>query len=163
MALAWWQWSPAFDAIVHAGRDPPTGEAYYRPLLEFLDPAHTQPARVEVVPTQRHWESAYVALEVPIARGWERQLDERFDPQFNAPGLTSEGFHDWLLDRGVRYVALSDAPVDSSGEEEAALLAAGLSYLRPAYTDAHWKVWEVVDGTGLVTGLLTWLASISTP
>ena len=152
VALAWWQWLPAFDAIVRAGRDPSTGEAYYRPLLEFIDAAQTRPARVEVVPTKRHWESAYVALEVPIARGWERQLDERFNPQFNAPGLTSDRFHHWLLDWGVRYVALSDAPVDSSGEEEAALLAAGLSYLRPVYTDAHWKVWEVVDGTGLVDG-----------
>ena len=150
--LAWWQWSPAFDAIVRAGRDPSTSEAYYRPLLAFLDTEQTQPARVEVVPTKRHWESAFVALDVPIARGWERQLDERFNPQFNAPGLTSDGYHRWLLDWGVRYVALADAPVDSSGEQEAALLAGGLSYLRPVYTDAHWKVWEVVDGTGLVDG-----------
>ena len=150
--IAWWQWSPALDAIVRAGRDPSTGEAYYRPLLAFLDAAHPQPARIEVVPTKRHWESAYVALEVPIARGWERQLDERFNPQFNEPGLTSDGYRRWLFDWGVQYVALSDTPVDSSGEQEAALLAGGLSFLRPVYTDAHWKVWEVIDGTGLVDG-----------
>ncbi len=150
--IAWWQWSPALDAIVRAGRDPSTGEAYYRPLLAFLDAAHPQPARIEVVPTKRHWESAYVALEVPIARGWERQLDERFNPQFNEPGLTSDGYRRWLFDWGVQYVALSDAPVDSSGEQEAALLAGGLSFLRPVYTDAHWQVWEVIDGTGLVDG-----------
>ena len=151
-AIAWWQWSPAFDAIVRAGRDPSTSEAYYRPLLAFLESAHTQPARVEVVPTKRHWESLFVALEVPIARGWERQLDERFNPQFNQPGLTADGFRHWLLDWGVQYVALSDAPVDSSGEQEAVLIAGGLSFLRPVYSDAHWKVWEVIDATGLVDG-----------
>jgi hypothetical protein len=150
--IAWWQWSPALDAIVRAGRDPSTREAYYRPLLAFLEGAHIQPARVEVVPTKRHWEAAYVALEVPIARGWERQLDERFNPQFNEPGLTSDGYRRWLLDWGVHYVALSDAAVDSSGAQEAALLTGPLTFLRPVYTDAHWKVWEVIDGTGLVDG-----------
>lgn len=150
--LAWWQWSPALDAIVRAGKDPSTSEAYYRPLLAFLESAHTQPARVEVVPTRRHWESAFVALHVPIARGWERQLDERFNPQFNEPGLTAEGYRSWLLDWGVQYVALADAPVDGAGEQEAALLGHGLGYLRPVYTDAHWKVWEVIDATGLADG-----------
>jgi hypothetical protein len=150
--IAWWQWSPALDAILRAGRDPSTSEAYYRPLLAFLDSANMEPARVEVVPTKRHWESAFVAIEAPIARGWERQLDERFNPQFNKPGLTSDGYRHWLLDWGVRYVALSDAPLDSSGEQEAALLAEGRSFLRPVYTDEHWKVWEVIDSSGLVDG-----------
>lgn len=150
--IAWWQWSPALDAILRAGRDPSTSEAYYRPLLAFLDSTHTQPARVEVVPTSRHWEAAFVALEVPIARGWERQLDERFNPQFNEPGLTADGYRRWLLDWGVEYVALSDAPVDSADEQEVALLGEGLSFLRSVYTDEHWTVWEVIGATGLVDG-----------
>ena len=152
VAIAWWQWSPAFDAIGRAGRDPSTREAYYRPLLAFLDSAHTQPARVEIVPTRRHWEATFVALHIPLARGWERQLDERFNPQFNDPGLTAEGYHDWLLDWGVQYVALSDAAVDGSGQQEAALLGKGLSFLHLVYSGAHWKVWEVIDATGLVDG-----------
>ena len=36
--------------------------------------------RIEVVPTQRHWETVYVAAEVPLARGWERQLDMGRNP-----------------------------------------------------------------------------------
>ena len=150
--IAWWQWSPAFDAILRAGRDPSTNAAYYRPLLSFLDGAHTQPARVEIVPTSRHWESAFVALEVPIARGWERQLDKRFNPQFYKPGLTADSYRQWLLDWGVQYVALSDAPVDRSGEQEATLLAGGLPFLRPVFADNHWQVWEVIDASGLVDG-----------
>ena len=122
------------------------------PPLAFLDSANTEPERVEVVPTKRHWESAFVAIDAPIARGWERQLDERYNPQFNKPGLTSDSFHEWLLVWGVRYVALPDAPLDSSGGEEAALLAGALSYLRPVYTNEHWSVWEVIDSTGLADG-----------
>src|SRR4029077_8636407 len=49
-------------------------------------------------------------------------------------------------------VALSDGPLDSSSEQEAALLTGGLSFLRQVYTDAHWKVWEGIGATGLVDG-----------
>ncbi|MGZ4671400.1 MAG: hypothetical protein ACXV5U_03015 [Ilumatobacteraceae bacterium] len=150
--IAFWQWSPAFDAIVRAGRDPSTNAAYYQPVLAFLAAAHTQPARVEVVPTKRHWEATFVALDVPIARGWERQFDTRYNPQFYKPGLTADGYRRWLLDWGVRYVALSDAPVDRSGQQEAALLTDGLPFLRPIFANNHWKVWEVIDGDGLVEG-----------
>ena len=33
------------------------------------------PVRVEVVPTEQHWESVYVARSDLLARGWDRQLD----------------------------------------------------------------------------------------
>jgi hypothetical protein len=51
--IAFWQWSPALDAIVRAGKDPSTKQAYYAPLLSFIDAATDQPVRIEVVPTQR--------------------------------------------------------------------------------------------------------------
>jgi hypothetical protein len=105
-----------------------------------------------VVPTRRHWEAVFLALDVPIARGWERQLDTRFNPQFYELGLTADSYRQWLLDWGVQYVAMSDAAVDSSGEQEATLLASGLPYLRPVFDDDRWHVWEVIDGSGLVDG-----------
>ena len=40
------------------------------------------PVRVEIVPTLRHWEVAEVAPEIPIARGWWRQLDMEYNPLF---------------------------------------------------------------------------------
>jgi hypothetical protein len=150
--IAWWQWSPAFDAIVRAGRDPSTSAAYYGPLLDFLHSTPEPAARVEVVPTRRHWEAAYVADEVPIARGWERQLDMRFNPVFYEHGLTADRFHQWLLDDGVSYVALADTEIDSAGEQERALIESGLDYLRPVMSSDHWRVWEVVDARGLVDG-----------
>ena len=32
------------------------------------------------------------------------------------------------------------------------MIAGGLGYLRPAWANAHWHVYEVVDSTGLVDG-----------
>jgi hypothetical protein len=149
--LVWWQWSPAIDAIVRAGRDPATEAAYYEPLLEELRDAG-EVRRVEVVPTRRHWEAAFVALEVPIARGWERQLDMRFNPQFYEPGLTADELEVFLRHSGVHFIALPDAPLDTSGIEEAALLESGLPYLRQVWQGEHWRLWEMVDAAGLVDG-----------
>lgn len=148
--LAFWQWSPAFDAIVRAGNDPSTEAASYRPLLHFLERSGAATGRAEVVPTARHWEAAFVALEVPIARGWERQLDMRFNPMFYEARLNAVDLHTWFVDQGVRYVALPDAPLDASGQAEAQLLAAGVDGLRPAWRDEHWRVWEVVGAEGSV-------------
>lgn len=150
--LLWWQWSPAIDAIVRAGQDPSTEEAYYRPLLGFLAANDAETARVEVIPTRRHWETVYVALEFPIARGWERQLDMRFQPHLYEADLTPFALYHWLLESGVRYVALSDAPLDEGGRAEAALLDAGVPFLHPVWSAEHWQVWEVAGSSGLVDG-----------
>ncbi|MGE0511648.1 MAG: hypothetical protein AB7Q42_22250, partial [Acidimicrobiia bacterium] len=151
-ALLWWQWSPAFDAMFQSGRDESTRQEYYRPLLQFLESVDAEDARVEIVPTQRHWETAYVAFEFPIARGWERQLDIRFQPMFYEPDLSAGDYRAWLMEAGVQYVALADAPLDRSGLEEARLLEEDLWYLRPAWRSDHWRVWEVTNSTGLIDG-----------
>jgi hypothetical protein len=150
--LIWWQWSPALDAILRARDDPSIEEAYYRPLLNFFNLVGAQDTRVEVVPTGRHWETAFVANEIPIARGWERQLDRRFHPFFYDGSLTDSELHSWLRETGVRYVALADTTLDDSGVEEAALIEADPPYLRPVWHDEHWRVWRVVDSTGLIDG-----------
>jgi hypothetical protein len=150
--LLFWQWSPAFDAIFRAGKDESTEQSYYRPLVQFLQSADAEAARVEVVPTRRHWEAAYVASEFPIARGWERQLDVRFNPVFYEPELDAEAYRGWLLDSGVAFVALPDAPIDASGEEEAALIEGGLDYLTLVWTSGHWRVWRVDGSKGLLDG-----------
>ena len=151
-ALLFWQWSPAFDAIFRSGRDLSTQRDYYVPLLGYLDRVGAADSRTEVVPTARHWESAYVASAFPIARGWERQLDIRFNRLFYESGLTSWAFHDWLKEEGVDRVALGDAALDDAGKQEAALLEQGLPFLRPVWSNDHWRVWEVVDSPGLIDG-----------
>jgi hypothetical protein len=49
-------------------------------------------------------------------------------------------------------VALPDAALDPSGEAEARLLRDGVSGLRPVWHDAHWRLWQVLDSPGIVSG-----------
>jgi hypothetical protein len=150
--LLFWQWSPAFDAIFESRHDESTSQEYFQPLLQFFDAVDADNGRVEVVPTARHWEAAYVAFDFPIARGWERQLDIKFQPEFYEPELSPAEYWEWLMSAGVRYVALADAPLDRSGLLEAELIQRDQPYLRPVWRNEHWQVWEVVNTTGLVDG-----------
>ena len=152
--MALWQWAPAWGAMSNENtRDPSTHAAYYDPLVAFLA-AHDDPkGRVEIVPTRLHWEAAYVAPTVPIARGWERQLDTADNPLFYAKGgLDPVAYQAWLIDNGVRYVALPDAPLDYAGVAEGALVTAGLPELTPVWRNDHWRVFAVPASTGIVDG-----------
>jgi hypothetical protein len=151
-ALLWWQWSPAVDGIVRAGRDPTAAAAYHEPLVEAIRAAGPLRGRVEVVPTQRHWETVHVAAEVPLARGWERQLDIGRNSLFYEAELDAEAYHAWLREHAVQFVALADGPVDPSGRHEADLVRRGLSFLEPIWHDEHWQLWRVVDAEPLVDG-----------
>jgi hypothetical protein len=151
--LLWWQWSPAVDAVVRSGSDPSTEKAYYQPLLDELDRLGQPVGRIEIPLTLRHYETAYVAPVVPIARGGERQLDIALNGLFYRDGpLRPADYYRWLLDNGVRYVALPDAPFDEAAEAEAQLLRTGPSFLTPVWADAHWRLWRVAGADGLVDG-----------
>jgi hypothetical protein len=90
-----------------------------------------------------------------LARGWERQLDRKDNPIFYAQlgrPLDPAAYLRWLRGVGVRYVALPDAPLDSSATGEAKLLARGIPQLRPVWQSAHWKVFEVRGAAPLLEG-----------
>jgi hypothetical protein len=89
---------------------------------------------------------------VPLARGWERQLDIARNPIFYGGRLDAAGYRAWLLSAGVRYVAVPDAPLDMAGRAEARLIAAGVSGLSLAWSDAHWRVFAVDGSPGIVSG-----------
>ena len=135
------------------GHDPSTQVAYYAPLVRYLH-HHDQPlGLVEIVPTRLHWETVFVAPSVPIARGSERQLDSTDNPIFyRSHQLTASTYRQWLLGAGVRFVALSNAPLDYAGVGEAQLLARHQSGLRLVWSDRHWRLFEVVGSTGIVSG-----------
>lgn len=85
-----------------------------------------------------HWEAAYAAPEVRLARGWERQLDTADNSIFYTPGaLQPDSYGAWLVDNGVRYVALPDVALDFAAEAEGRLVGAGLTGLHPAWSDQH--------------------------
>jgi len=152
--MAIWQWTPVWGTLSGAdGGQPSAQRAYYAPLLGFLAGHATPAARIEVVPTELHWEADYVATVVPLARGWERQLDSADDPLFyGGRRIDPAAYRMWLVASGVRYVALPDAPLDYSATAEAHLLDAGVSGLTPVWSSTHWRVFEVQGSPGIVSG-----------
>ena len=151
--MALWQWGPAWGAISNRNAAQASAHrAYYAPLLGFLAANDATTGRVEVVPTKLHWEAAYVAPAVPLARGWERQLDVAANPLFYARRLDASTYHAWLVAAGVRFVALPDAPLDYAATAEARLVGGGVPGLRPVWRSAHWTVYAVAGSPGIVSG-----------
>jgi hypothetical protein len=149
LALA--QWVPAAKPLLGEG-SPSMRAAYFQPLIGFLRRGDTPLGRVEVVPTEFHWEAAYVAPYFPLARGWERQLDTR-NTIFYVPGkLTPASYRAWLIENGVRFVALPDVVLDYAAMAEGRLVRAGVPGLRPVWHSAHWRVFTVIGAPGLVSG-----------
>jgi len=131
-----------------------TRASYYAPVERFAAAqaiAHG-PVRVEVPLTRSHWETALLAPSVSLARGWEKQLDERYDAPLLAHGLTSSAYERWLREQAVGYVALPDTPLDHSSAQEGRLIRAGLPYLREVLASAHWRIYAVSGATPLLSG-----------
>jgi len=153
------QWVPAVKPLLGFA-NPSLRAAYFQPLLSFLRRADRPLGRVEVVPTEFHWEAAYVAPYFPLARGWERQLDTANNPLFYVPGrLNDRAYRAWLFANGVRFVALPDVPLDYAALAEGHLVRAGVPGLRAVWHDAHWRVFAVVGAPGIVSGPARLLSS----
>jgi len=151
LPLAYWQLYPAVRDVARAAGDPSVATAYHAPLVHFLG---REPGafRVEVPFTQNHWEAARVAPEIPLARGWQRQLDRRYGGLFYDGSLTAARYRAWLDEHAVAYVALPDVALDYAARDEARLIRAGLPYLRAVWHDEHWRVFAVRDPVPLVEG-----------
>ena len=87
-----------------------------------------------------------MASRVPLARGWERQLDGRFNPVFYDRRLTLARYQAWLRNMAISYVALPDAPLDYSSRAEARLLRAGVPGLHLVWRSRHWKLYRSAAG-----------------
>ena len=157
-ALTAW---PAVDLVeqLATARTPSSSEAFYRPLLTQLareQLAAGQPAvgeRVEVLDTNTHWASVYVAGTVAIARGWDRQADAADNPIFYQRGaITPASYHTWLQQLAVGWIAVPNARLDSASISEAALIGHGLPYLQPTWSSRDWTLYHVTDAQPLATG-----------
>ncbi len=131
--------------------------SYYEPLLGFLrTQTATGPFRVEVPLTANKWEAAFVASEFPIARGWERQLDQERNGLFYEDSLDPDRLLTWLQHNGVRFVAvpqLADRAFDPAGLGEVQLIRDGEApYLTQVWGSADWRVYRVPGDTSLVDG-----------
>jgi hypothetical protein len=107
--------------------------------------------RVEVVPLQGHEESVVVAGQVPVARGWLRQLDTARAALFYGDGPNPGEYLSWLRTSGVSYVALPEGPVDWAAHGEVELLRTDVPGLREVWSDASWTLFRVQAG-GMVRG-----------
>lgn len=157
LPLAYWQAYPAIRDVVRASGDPSTAAAYYAPVVHYLE-SRPGSFRVEIPFTANHWEADYVARAIPLARGWERQLDRRDAALFYAGTLTPARYRAWLDASAVAYVALPDVALDESAKAEARLIDGGLPYLRPVWHGAHWRVFAVRRPAPLVQGVATAIA-----
>jgi hypothetical protein len=147
----WVVWGPVRETLAVAA-NPSTDAAYYTPVERFLEVHARTPVRIEVPLTRTHWETAELAPRVSLARGWEKQLDTRYDRVLLEPGLDAAGYERWLHQQAVAYVALPDTQLDPSSAREGALIRAGLPYLRQVFVSRHWRIYAVRAPTPLVTG-----------
>ncbi len=150
----WVAWGPVRESLAVAGNES-TRASYYAPLERFLQSVSPGPApavRIEVPLTRSHWEAALLAPAVSLARGWEKQLDGRYDQVLLAPGLTGRSYERWLDAQAVDYVALPDTPLDPSSAQEGRVIAHGQAYLREVFASRHWRVYAVLSATPLASG-----------
>jgi hypothetical protein len=154
LPLLYWQWNAPVRDWIRAHGDPAIEASYYRPLLGFLDGnTNGRPFRIEIPFTANHWESARVAPHYPLARGWERQLDKKYNALFYESELNPVKYRRWLDDNAVRYVALSDASLDGSAKHEDELVRSGtLPWLHEVFRSEHWRVYAVQDYRPLADG-----------
>lgn len=150
-AMVWSVWGPVRETRAVAG-SPATRAAYYAPVERYLLAHGAGSERVEVPLTRSHWEAAMLAPRVSLARGWEKQLEERYDSVLLGSRLTAGVYRAWLRNEAVAYVALPDVPLDPSSAGEGALIRRGAPYLRQVWTDGHWRVFRVVRATPLLRG-----------
>ncbi len=147
----WAGWGPVRETLAVAG-SPATNGAYYAPVERFLDAHAPGPVRIEVPLTRTHWETAELAPRVSLARGWEKQLDERYNGVLLSPDLNAASYERWLRAQAVSYVALPAVQLDPSSAREGELIRAGLPYLRLVYSSRHWRIYAVRAPTPLVSG-----------
>ena len=112
-------------------------------LVDELHALRADTARVEAVPQYGHWESQELASVVPLARGWERQLDIERNPLFYGGVLTPAAYYAWLRYNAVRYVAISTATPDPAAVAEAATMREGQPWLVPVWHNGFWQLYRV--------------------
>jgi hypothetical protein len=148
----YWQVTASVSQIARSVGDPSTSREYFQPPAHWLRAHGGTGVRVEVPPTANHWESAYLATQFELARGWLRQLDTTRDDIFydNENQLTAAAYEHWLHRNAISYVALPDAPLDYSSVAERRLILGAPSYLHLRWSSPHWRIYAVRNPEPLV-------------
>jgi len=157
LPIAYWVLQPAVRDVRRAGDDPSTERAFHQPLLDFLERRGGGRVRIEIPFTQSRGEARFVAPEVALARGWERQLDlERNGLFYDEGRLSPARYARWLRRNAIAYVALPEGlPMDASAEEEKLLLLRRPAFLTEVGRPGRWRVWRVEGARPLAAGAAT--------
>ena len=147
-----WNLTPLAFSLVHSSTDASANRTYWTPAIGFLR-THQSPAyRLEVVDTAGHWGAYYLAnAGLPIARGWFRQDDFPQNALLYSQ-VTARGYVSWLRRLGVRYVVLTDAPLDYSAQREAAVIRGGRTGLQPVFSTTHVTIYALDHPRPILTG-----------
>lgn len=154
----YWQLYPPVRDATQAWGDDSARAAYWQPADRTLRAlVAAEPGRVDVPPTARRGEARWISPDVPIVRGWIRQLDRHRNALFYGDGaheaaaISGAEYRAWLDDNAVRWVALPDADPDYASRRVVALLRAdAVPGLRRVWSAPHWTVWRVEGATPLV-------------
>ncbi len=147
----WVLWGPVREtAAVDAS--PATEASFYEPVERFLGQLGGEPVRVEVPLTRSHWEAALLAPRVSLARGWEKQMETRYEGVVAGGHPTAVTYRRWLDGQAVSYVALPDVRLDPSSVDEGRLIRSGLPYLRLVFADSHWRIYRVLGARPILSG-----------
>ncbi len=158
LPLLYIQWQAPVRDIRTADDNREVTFAYFQPMMTFLSRQPGMDAgryRLEIPFTLFHWEADEVAPEFPLARGWERQLDTKYNALFYDGRLTAARYDAWLHQLAVGYVAVSDAELDYSAKQEVALIDRGLPFLHLVYRSPHFRVYAVRHPTSVAQGAAT--------
>jgi hypothetical protein len=153
--LLYLQWQAPVRDVRTADDNGEVTTAYFQPLIDYLDSQNGPPFRIEIPFTTFHWEAYVMAPRFPLARGWERQLDTKYNGLFYSGRLTPARYEAWLHELAIRFVAVSDADIDYSAKAEVALIDRGLPYLHLVLRTRHWRVYEVANASPIVQGAAT--------
>ena len=130
--------------------DPALNAEFYAPLLNQLA-VRRATGPIEVVPTLRRGEAAFVSPVFPIAKGWSRQADIGRDDIFYDGTLNADGYRKWLDDNAISYVAISQGPYDWSAPDEVALVRRGVPYLQAVWSNRNWTLYAVTNPAPVIS------------
>jgi hypothetical protein len=143
--------SPVTLGTLTGAGAPATRASYYTPLLNEIRAQGPLTGRVEVPELTGHWEAVYVARQLPLARGWLRQVDTELNGNvFYDHKPTAADYKSWLATNAVQYVAVPDARLTFYGKREASLIATTLPYLDDVWHDRNWTLYRVANPVPIV-------------
>jgi hypothetical protein len=147
--LAYWQWTSAIRDIDKALSDPAAESSYFEPLRQFLATLPDQ-RRIEIPFTSSRWENAEVAQLVPLARGWQRQLDTGHNPVFYRGDLNRFTYASWLAENGGALRGAAERQARSQLVCRAGADRERTAVPTPALRSDEWRVYEVLLAAPLV-------------